>query len=83
MGLSALNRMDFLNERNINSLATFGLMLSFHAIILMRSKGYWQFMYFMEKRWSRYRDTAVPVIFQYLLQQAIEEKELAAQQEKE
>lgn len=68
MGLSTFNMIAFFNERSINSLATFGLILASLAIIIMRSKGYWVFLRFVDKRWSRYRETGVPLFQEHMLQ---------------
>lgn len=70
IGVSTFNMITFFNERNINSLATFGLIMALLAVMVLRSKGYFEFLTFVNKRWSRYRETGVPLLEQYKLQQA-------------
>lgn len=72
IGLSTFNMIAFFDERSINSLATFGLIMALLAVIILRSKGYFEFLVFVDNRWSRYRDTGVPLLEQYKLQQAQE-----------
>lgn len=70
MGLSTFNMIAFFNERNLNSFATLGLIMALLAVMLLRSKGYFEFLNFVNNRWSRYRETGVPLLEQYKLQQA-------------
>lgn len=70
MGLSTFNMIAFFNERTINSLATFGLIMASLSVLVMRSKGYFEFLAFVNKRWSRYRETGIPLLDQFKLQQA-------------
>lgn len=70
MGLSVFNMIVFFDERSINSVATFGLIMALLAVLLLRSKGYFEFLNFVNNRWSRYRETGVPLLEQYKLQQA-------------